>query len=129
MVGCRSCAVIVVSTAPEAFDGLPPPFAVRASNPVSDQVRAAVLGAAIAVSCFTAFFLTLAVLYIWRCEILLHSLHGLWIGSLIGGPLALLIYRICEANGAPLDVLTLGLSVWKCARPPLATPADTMHFA
>ena len=62
---------------------------------------------------FGAFFVLLVLLYIWRWNVCLYSLHSLWIGGLIGIPMAALLYRTCESFHAPLDVLTLLLLTWK----------------
>ncbi len=108
-----SCAVAVVIVAPDAFDSLPSSADVREADTAARQARAAVLGAAVAVGAFAALFLTLVLLYVYRCTLLLHALHSLWIGSLIGGPLTGLLPRLCSAAGMPLDWPTLLLVVWK----------------
>lgn len=107
-----SCAVTVVLVAPEAFSTLPLAFDVRDGDDPWQQMRAASLGAAIAVSAFAALFLALVLLYVHTCTRMLYALHSLWIGSLIGGPLVALLPRLCQAAGAPLDVFTLAFLAW-----------------
>jgi len=114
-----SCAVTVVLVAPEAFSTLPLAFDVRDGDDPWQQMRAASLGAAIAVSAFAALFLALVLLYVHTCTRMLYALHSLWIGSLIGGPLVALLPRLCQAAGAPLDVFTLAFLAWNVTVPGL----------
>ena len=100
-------AILVVISPPEARSVLPPPFAVRESDPPLEQARAAVAGAAVAVAAFTAFFMTLTLLYVFRWERLLYTIHSMWIFSLLSLPFAALLWRVHTAFGIPLDAITL----------------------
>lgn len=112
------CAAVLLAVfAPAAFEALPEPFDVKDDAPPLEQTRAALTGAAVAVSAFTAFFLVLVLLYIQRWERLLYTLHSLWIGSLLGGPLYLLLTRCCNALNVPLDAMTTVFVVWNVVTP------------
>lgn len=115
--GVMAAAVVLGLTAPRAFGALPAPFDVRPDDPPAQQARAAVAGASLAAAAFTALLLALIALYLGRWERALHALHSMWVGSLLGLPLALLFVRVCEAARAPLDALTLGIAVWNAVVP------------
>ena len=112
-------AVAVALVAPEAFYALPVPFDVDPSAPAAQQARAALLGACVAVAAFASLFVALILLFVYRCTVLLYSLHSLWIASLLGAPLALFIRRLCEAACWPLDGVTLVLLTWNATVPGL----------
>ena len=110
-------AVAIGTAAPEAFAGLPAPFAVRPRDAVPAQAVAAALGAGLAVAAFAVLFLAMVLFYVHRCTLLLHTVHALWVGGLIGGPLLVLLCRLCEAAGVALDGPTLVLVTWNLTAP------------
>ena len=103
----RSLAVVIVLAGPEAFTGLPVPFAVASEDSPGHQAQSALLGASVAVVGFALLFLSLVLLYVYRCTVALYAVHTAWIGALIGGPLGTMLVRLCEASRVPLDKPTL----------------------
>ena len=112
---CASVALVLF--APTAFDALPEPFDVRADTPPLEQMQAALSGASVAVVAFAGFFLVLVLLYVKRWELMLYALHSLWIGSLLAGPFATLLCRVCAALDLPLDAVTLVVAAWNLTVP------------
>ena len=113
------CASVVLTLIwPPTFRSeLPPPFAVRNGEQPMEQARAALAGAAAAVFAFTALFLALTLLYVYRWERTLYTVHSIWIGCLLGGPLLLLLMRAHEAFGVAVDVATLVFAVCNLTAP------------
>lgn len=109
--------VALVLSLPPAFDALPAPFDVRTEDPAGQQALAAILGAGVVGLLFLGNFCTYALLYIHRKPRMLHALISLWIVTAIAGPLALLLRRLCEAAGIPLDAATLCCACWNIAVP------------
>lgn len=102
-----SVAVALVLSAPPAFGALPGVFDVQPESLPHQQALAALAGAGVAVAVFAMIFVALVVLYLQRCNRLLHLAHALYIGATFGAPLGLLLVRLSEHwLHTPLDALT-----------------------
>lgn len=111
-------AVLLVLAAPPAFDKLPPPFGIPPSGmPAQQQTLAALASAGVVAGLFLINFTLHGVMYVYRWTRMRHALVGLWIGTAMGAPLALLLARVCEAAGAPLDVVTLAVATLNLVAP------------
>ena len=85
---------------------------LRTADSPLRQLRVALVGGALATAAFSAIFLCFVVLYVWRWESMLYSLHSVWIGTLLGPPLALLLLSTSIAFAFPMDIPTLMFIVW-----------------
>ena len=116
LVMCASIFLVLVFP-PEFHTSAPAAFRVRGTDPPLAQAQAALAGAAVAVAAFACFFLTLALLYVYRWDRALYTLHSAWIGTLLGGPIWLLLRHVLEAMGVAVDTLTVVISVCNLSVP------------
>ena len=101
-----SVAVALVLSAPPAFGALPGVFDVQPESLPHQQALAALAGAGVAVAVFAMIFVALVVLYLQRCNRLLHLAHALYIGATFGAPLGLLLVRLSKVGAHAGDALT-----------------------
>lgn len=119
----------LIAFLPAAFHQLPRPFHVTSDDPPVVQLGAALAGATIFAVIFFANFTAYGLLFVYRYTVLVHMLVSSWIFVTLGIPLGLLLLRLFEAAGAPLDWPTLIFATFNLTVPGvlLAQWSPTKH--
>lgn len=105
------CAtVLLVRLVPPAFETLPRPFRVDASDTPLEQARAALIGAGTMAGAFFVNFGLYGVFYVYRWNRLLYCHIACLVGSSFGIPFYLFLVRAAQGANVPLDSVTLALA-------------------